>query len=253
MPKLNRFFRVVLVIAFFGALGSTARGEKYALLIGINDYPHARQLKGAVNDVEDMRKVMISDLKIPEANIQMLVNGQATKQAIIDALSILPKKTKPGDAVFIYYSGHGWLISADQSEESVYEEDKGWNEALVPFDAVPWPKERAFEANPTLLADKEVSAALGPMRGRRVAVIFDSCHAGNGLRSVPGDDSGRSLYDIALPPSRFKSLTPRKPTMDLSGQVVFIAAAQFRQTASDLGEFDGLAPRRAYGRLTAYH
>jgi len=248
MPKPIRFLsKVFAVLIFFCALSLPARCEKYALLIGINDYPHARQLKGAINDVEDMRKVMVSDLKIPEANIQMLVNEQATKQAIVDALAALPKKTQPGDAIFIYYSGHGWLIAAEKNEESIYDEDMGWHEALVPFDAVPWPRERAFDPNPTLLIDKEISAALGPMRGRRVAVIFDSCHAGNGLRALPGKDPGRSLYDVALPTSRFKSLTPRKPTMDLSGQVVFIAAAQWQQTASDLGEFE----TRRHGALTA--
>jgi len=248
MTKSAYVLRHALVLAFvFCVLSAPARGEKYALLIGINDYPHARVLKGAVNDIEDVRKVLIADLKISGSNIQMLVNQQATKQAIIEAFSGLANKTRPGDAVLIYYSGHGWLMTDENPDDLAFDEDKGWHEAMVPYDAVPYPRERAFENNPTLLMDAEISAALGSMPGRRMAVIFDSCHAGNGLRSLPGTDTGRSLYDVVVPNSRFKSLSPRKPSLNLSGQVVFIAAAQFRQTASDLGEFDG----RRHGALTA--
>jgi len=248
MPKSVFWLRLAPVLAFlFCALGATAHSETYALLIGINDYPNVRPLKGAIHDVQDIRKVLIVDLKVPEANIQMLVNQEATRKAVIEAFTGLTARTKPGDAVLIYYSGHGWLIKSENPDELSFDEDTGWHEAIVPYDAVAHPRERAFEANPTLIRDDEISAALGPLRGRRVAVVFDSCHAGNGLRSLPGLDASRSLYDLAIPASRFKSLTPRRPTLNFSSQVVFIAAAQFRQTASDLGEFEG----RRHGALTA--
>jgi hypothetical protein len=225
-----------------------ASGGKHALLIGIDTYPHARQLKGAVNDVEAMRRILTGDLGVPAANVQVLTNEQATRQAMLDALAGLQRRTRPGDAVLIYYSGHGWLVKDENGDESTFNTDEQFDEALVPYDAVPWPRERAYEPNPTLLIDDDISRALGPLPGRRVAVIMDSCHSGNALRSLPGEDVGRSLYDNApLPTSRFKSLDPRKPSLDMGGQVVFIAAAQWRQTASDLGEFQG----RRHGALTA--
>jgi hypothetical protein len=180
--------------------------------------------------------------------VRLLVNQQATKRAILDALSELARRTRPGDSVFIYYSGHGWLVNDEDGDESTFNDDERYDEALVPYDAVPWPRERAYEPNPTLLIDDEFARALGPMSGRRLAVIFDSCHSGNALRGLPGDDVGRSLYDNApLPPSRFKSLKPRAPSMDMGEQAVFIAAARWRETASDLGEFEG----RRHGALTA--
>ena len=228
--------------------GASDRGASYALLIGIDEYPHARRLQGAVNDVAAMRRMVVSDLQIPGANVQVLVNEQATKQAMLDAFSSLARRSRPGDAVFIFYSGHGWLVSDQDGDESTFNEDERFDEALVPYDAVPWPKERAYEANPTLLVDDELARALGPMPGRRVAVIFDSCHSGSGLRSLPGDEVGRSLYtDAPIPPSRFRSLKPRVPSMDMGAQAIFIAAARWRETASDLGEFEG----RRHGALTA--
>jgi hypothetical protein len=225
-----------------------ANGGKHALLIGIDTYPHARQLKGAVNDVAAMRRALIDDLGVPAANVCVLINEQATRQAVIDALAGIQRRTRPGDAVFIYYSGHGWLVKDENGDESTFDPDEQFDEALVPYDAVPWPRERAYEPNPTLIIDDDIARALGPLPGRRVAVIMDSCHSGNALRSLPGEDVGRSLYDNApLPATRFKSLDPRKSTLDMGGQVVFIAAAQWRQTASDLGEFQG----RRHGALTA--
>jgi hypothetical protein len=224
-------------------------GATHALLIGIDSYPRARPLHGAVNDVESFRRLLTTDLKVPATNVQVLVNAQATKQAIVDALAGLATRTKPGDAILIHYSGHGWLVNDADGDESTFNEDERFDEALVPYDASPWPRDRAYEPNPTLLTDDEIARAIGALPGRRLAVIFDSCHSGNGLRALPGDpDAGRSLYDNApLPASRFKSLTPRTPALDMGRQVIFIAAAQWRQTASDLGEFEG----QRHGALTA--
>lgn len=235
------------VLLVLGA-GASERSTTHVLLIGIDSYPHVRPLYGAVNDVQAVRRLLTEDLKVPAASIRLLVNEQATKQAVLGALSDLAQRTRPGDAVFIYYSGHGWLVADQDGDESTFNEDERYDEALVPYDATPWPKERAYEPNPTLLTDDELARALGPMPGRRVAVIFDSCHSGNGLRGLPGTEVGRSLYtDAPIPPSRFRSLTPRVPSMDVGGQVVFIAAARWRETASDLGEFEG----RRHGALTA--
>ena len=67
---------VPLVLPAFGPLPTVlptpadAAGGKHALLIGIDTYPHARQLKGAVNDVEAMRRVLTADLGVPAANVR---------------------------------------------------------------------------------------------------------------------------------------------------------------------------------------
>ena len=226
-----------------------ARAAVHALLIGIDTYPNVRHLSGAVNDAESIRRVLTTDLGVPAGNVQLLADEQATKQAILQALAGFAGRTKPGDAIVLHYSGHGWLVTDVDGDESTFNADERFDEALVPYDATPWPKPRAYEPNPTLLTDDEIARALGPLPGRRLAVIFDSCHSGNGLRALPGDaDAGRSLYDNApLPASPFKSLRPRKPSLDMGSQVVFIAAAQWRQTASDLGEFEG----QRHGALTA--
>jgi len=225
-----------------------AHAEKYALLIGIDDYPNVRKLKGAVNDIHSMQKVLVDDLKFPAANLQVMVNEQATKAAMMKAFESLGKTTHVGDTIFIYYSGHGWLVDDVDGDKGMFDPSEKFDEALVPYDSVPWPKARAFEPNPTLLIDDDLAPLTARLYGRRLAVIFDSCHAGRGLRGLPGEDETRSLYpDVLLPSSNLKSLTPRRPTLGLTGQVVFLGASGWKETASDMGEFEG----QRHGAFTA--
>lgn len=68
-----------------------------------------------------------------ESNITVLMDdGQhtsPTKDAIIAAYEQVVSESKPGDAIFLHYSGHGSKV-ADSSGD----EDDGYDEVLVPLD-----------------------------------------------------------------------------------------------------------------------
>ena len=177
-----------------------ARAETYALLVGINDYQKARSLRGSVNDIRRIRELVARDLYVPEKNITLLLNADATKANILGALRRLAAATKPGDALLWYYSGHGWVASDADGDESHRDPFDKFDEVLVPVDGVPLPKERAFEPNATFVTDDEIAAALTRLIGRRVVVIFDSCHSGAATRALPGEEGGRALYEgVAMP------------------------------------------------------
>lgn len=78
----------------------------YALIIGIG-----RDLPDTVNDAHALHKILIDKQKAgyPDAQVQLITEGAATKQGIIDALKELANQTKdnPNATVLIYYSGHG--------------------------------------------------------------------------------------------------------------------------------------------------
>jgi hypothetical protein len=230
-------------------LSPAARAETYALLVGINDYPRARPLKGAVNDIRRLREVAAGDLFIPEKNITVLLNEQATKVNILGALRRIAAEAKPGDSLLWYYSGHGWMVHDGDGDEGRGDQFDKLDEVLVPFDGAPFPKDRAFEPNPTFVSDDEIAAALSRLVGRRVVVVFDSCHSGTATRSLPGEESGRALYEgVAIPnPPKFRSLNQPRETLDIEGHMVFIAAAGASETASDLGEYQ----QERHGALTA--
>src|SRR4051812_39899245 len=79
-----------------------------ALLIGINAYTgdeFVHALRGCVNDVLEMQSVLQSLYAFE--HVRVLVDEQATRQNILDALDALVEETGTDDIVMIQYSGHG--------------------------------------------------------------------------------------------------------------------------------------------------
>ena len=218
-----------------------AAADNHALLVGINAYQHVRPLKGAVNDIVRFQEVLERDLNFLPRNIRVLTNEQATRENILAALDALASDTRAGDTVFWYYSGHGWVQTDVDGDEREFDPDDTLDETLVPYDAVPWPRERALEPNPTMIVDDEIGERLSRLAGRRLVVVFDSCHSGTATRSLGEEDTTRSLYEnYALPATpRTRSLKRGHEMMDMDGQAVFLSAASPTQAASDLGEFEG--------------
>src|SRR5262245_60373009 len=77
---------VVAMIPVFGT-NALAFGKKYAVLAGINDYPgDDMDLNGAVNDSQNMRKLLTTKFGFPATNVTMLLNSQATRENILGQL-----------------------------------------------------------------------------------------------------------------------------------------------------------------------
>ena len=53
-----------------------------ALLVGINDYDNYNKLKGCVNDVAFMSKLLVGDFHFPEENILRLTDKKANNKNI---------------------------------------------------------------------------------------------------------------------------------------------------------------------------
>lgn len=89
------------------------RAEKYALLIGIDDYQQRdfiSPLAAAGSDAKSLAKTLIEVGGYDKRNVQLLTSDSAlkpTRGQILFELDQLRRKTKPGDIVFIGYSGHG--------------------------------------------------------------------------------------------------------------------------------------------------
>jgi len=141
---------------------------KKALCIGINDYPGTKMdLRGCVNDARDWSDTLTAR----GFEVSMLLDAEATKQAIVEAITALVAEAGEDDSIVITFSGHGTYVP-DESGDEVDDLD----EALCPYDIA--------QGKPLL--DDEIHAIFAGRRaGTRLLLISDSCHSG----TVTRDDS----------------------------------------------------------------
>ena len=126
--KALRALAFTLALVAAAALPATAqtlpaeRNTRHALIIGIGEYldPDVPTLRGIPHDMVSARR-MATAMAVPERNIRMLRDHDATAERIRGEITALQARMADGDRVFIYYSGHGtrWF-------------DKGSNKTIAP-------------------------------------------------------------------------------------------------------------------------
>lgn len=108
----------------------------FALIIGINNYAYKKikNLKGAVADAESIKSYLMDQIKVPSSQIRMLVDQDATRKNILDALIAIKNDNRinPGDAILIYYAGHGQQICAPEGWTTENSENR--IQSIVPQD-----------------------------------------------------------------------------------------------------------------------
>ena len=187
------------ILLMAGHVHAPVHAGQKALLIGIGEYPYLpaeSQLAGPRNDVRAMREFLVSEWGFSAGDIRMLVDREATKSEIRDALEIwLPGTTRTGDRVVIYFSGHGSQVRDDDGDER-----DGMDETFVPTDYG-----RNGERDSDMLRDDEVADALAQISDRQVIFIADSCHSGTVTRSLDTDmfSTAGNAKPRYLPPTGF--------------------------------------------------
>ena len=150
----------------------------YALLVGIDNYPPpVSPLKGSVNDVLAVAGYLRERVTQDGYNlhIQMLVERQATRQAIIDGFREHLCQAGNNDVALFYYSGHG---SQEESPPEFWHlEPDHLDETLVCWDSR---TEKGWD-----LADKELAQLIAEVaeKNPHIVAILDCCHSGSGTRN----------------------------------------------------------------------
>ena len=156
---------------------SDAMAQKRALLIGISEYSPDYEWNAisGTNDI-DLIKDVLKGFSIRE-----LRNKDATYDNIIKEFERLIKQSKPADIVYIHFSGHGQPV-----EDYDGDENDGWDESFVPYDAGNKYIPGVYEGDKHLVDDTlnqlldRLRQKLGP-KGY-VYVVVDACHAGEQFR-----------------------------------------------------------------------
>ena len=182
VPDNSRNRRVE--VSNIGTLGSDSINRassgrapaKRALLIGIGAYQNVANLNGSVSDAKNMAKFLVERVGYTNADVRLLLDSDATRKGILGAMDEwLIAGTKPGDEIFLYYSGHGF-----QTKDSDGDESDHLDETLVPVD-VSLDRGGLIDG---MITDDEIAVLLGRLSGRRIRVVIDACHSGTGTRSA---------------------------------------------------------------------
>lgn len=279
-------WRLALLLALAPALlpavaaGRAEARENYALIVANSDYPDLPEkywLKGPRNDETLVRDYLLGSapVKFRPENVIALGSGDGlvlgTHQAILDSLSRIAAQVRPGDFVYLHFSGHGSQqpASADSTEPD------GRDEVFLSADARLAPPDNP-RFIPNVLTDNEVAGALRAIRkaGAFVWIVFDSCYSGTMTRGAPdaGDVAERRLEpaDLGIPQSAFDRPAPAGPSDEravpmlaaaadeaggpgMGGLVAFFAAQTTETTierAFDVAQPDGSTAKVPYGVFT---
>ena len=184
---------------------------KWALLIGINQYPNLAprgQLSGCVHDVEVMQQLLMDSFNFPKDNVTVLTDRQATRKGILTAMNDLVQRVGQDDVVVVHYSGHG-----SQMTDLEGDEPDGLDETIVPYDSGRAPYENRD------IKDDEIYLWLKSLTARTssVTLVFDCCHSG----TITRDDFGGAVRwvepDLRKPDQLPPSPIPPAARGDLAG------------------------------------
>ncbi|WP_447600573.1 caspase family protein [Nitrospira sp. Nam80] len=171
------------------AVNGRRGGRRRALCIGIDRYPTA-PLAGCVADAREWADTL-RQLGFEEP--VLLLNEEATRQAILDALKELIAAGSPGDVVVFQYAGHGTQLPDEDGDD-----ETGQDQAICSYDF----------ADGRFVIDDDVAAVFRTIpEGLNVTCFIDCCHSGTITRFAVGGPQGDGGGD------RRRRFLPATPAM----------------------------------------
>ena len=208
---------IVLLIVCITLTCPLIAQTKRALVIGIGQYP-AESGWAKIHGDNDIDIICTFLLKngFQKNNIITLQNEQATKNRIVESIKAIINSSKSNDFIYIHFSGHGQQITDLNNDE-----DDGYDEAWIPYDAEKYYKPVIYEGK-NHLVDDEINLLLKELKRKigkdgQIIVIVDACHSGDSSRGEEDEDSDediiRGTYDKFEIPNIRQSAVKKKNTI----------------------------------------
>lgn len=169
-----------------------ASAQRYALIVGVSDYPNlpeSAQLIGPANDVDIVFDLLLQN-QFNKQQIFRLSTRKGlelpTRVNILGRLEQFASEAKHGDFYYLHFSGHG---SRQPALTINNDEADGLDELFLPTDVRGWNNETGVVENAIL--DDEIAHYVDAIRdrGAHVWLVFDSCHSGTMTRGAAISDS----------------------------------------------------------------
>ena len=202
---------------------------KYALLIGINYTGTQDELYGCINDVNNMRTFLQSQMGY--TNFVMLTDNTPVKPKkinIMSAINLLARSLKSGDEAWFHYSGHGLLL-----RDTNRDEESGNDSCIAPLDYL----RTGFISDDTIRSNLVEKVP----KGAKLYVVLDACHSGSGCDLRYKYDDASSLINpnvksVTYVPSEWalcQTLYEFKKYQKTAGEVYCISGCQDYQESGD--------------------
>jgi hypothetical protein len=173
-------------------------GRVRALVIGIDAYRYVRPLRGAAADARDVEQAL---LRMGVADLTTLIDDQADRITVMQAIAGLVERSGPGDLVILSIAGHG----AQEPERVKGSEPDGKDDVflLAGFETSRAGSEQRIIGTEFNHVIKQLE-----QRGAQVLFVADTCHGGGLAREIdPRADelsyrqvSGYQIADDGLKP-----------------------------------------------------
>ncbi|MGO9941114.1 MAG: caspase family protein [Terracidiphilus sp.] len=166
---------------------AVVNGKYYALVIGINNYPSPlASLKTAVDDAKAVGTLLHDRYGF---QVTFLLDRNATRFNILDALSKFRNSLGPNDNLLIYYAGHGF---SDREAQKAY-----W----LPVDA-------DSGTSPNRIIADDLTTGVRVLPSRHVLIVSDSCYSGALSRDAdaPVPSDGQAAFINRMLRSRSRTL-----------------------------------------------
>lgn len=164
--------------------GSTDPDGKYALLVGINDYPGSgSDLVGPTRDADLVAQVLVDSYGFDPANIIMLKNSEATRPNIANGIVRHLGKAGPNGVSFFFYSGHGTRVGGNLG--FLDDEADGEDDALYVYGP---------GGDASVLLDEELGYLFDQLEGNTMVAV-DACFSGTISRAAGGQAKRADITD----------------------------------------------------------
>ena len=198
----------VSVVGISPAQAVESAGERWALLIGINDYQRMGDLKYCRQDAEALGKVLVEKAGFPAKRVRVMSGGAAKQQdkptlgnlrSRIRQFANLPGKN---DTLLVFFAGHGVMIG-DKGCLMPSDGDKADAQTVVELDWIKQQLAKCKAKNKLLVLDmcrpgsgRGVETIAPSLAKAANVVVLTSC--AKGQTSYEDDKAGHGIFSRHL-------------------------------------------------------
>lgn len=218
--------------------------RKRALLIGLSKYQKSEVSSNSWDNIHGVNDVELIGRTLKQKGfiITTLINENATAKNIRKSFDTFLKESKRGDILYLHFSGHGQPV-----EDQDGDEEDGWDESIVPYDAQK-SYSNTYKGENHILDDelnvffKSLRKKIGPTG--YIAVAIDACHAGSAYRGeevedsvfIRGTNSGFSPNNKPYVPKIDKRSKIKLDSSSIMSPICLVEACRSYQTNCEIKE-----------------